>query len=130
MADIRTLSAKALAKASRAHRAIAAELFRRVVMRTPVDSGRLRGNWQAGAGTYVMEPVDTTDPDGGGTLAAILQTVQGAAPFVALTLTNNLPYAARIEYGYSKQAPAGMVRISAAEFRGIATVVIQEVAGA
>jgi hypothetical protein len=128
--DIRRLARQALEKAATAHRKIALELFTRIVMRTPVDTGRLRGNWQPGAGVYVMEPVDSTDPGGGATIAMISQTVLGAAPFVALTLSNNLPYAGRIEYGYSKQAPAGMVRISAAEFQGIANVTIQEVAGA
>jgi hypothetical protein len=31
-------------------------------------------------------------------------------------LTNALPYARRLEYGWSKQAPSGMVRISAMRF--------------
>jgi hypothetical protein len=31
-------------------------------------------------------------------------------------LTNSLPYARRLEYGWSKQAPAGMVRITVANF--------------
>jgi hypothetical protein len=32
---------------------------------------------------------------------------------------NNLPYAERIEYGYSKQAPEGMVRRHVAMWRRI-----------
>jgi hypothetical protein len=35
-------------------------------------------------------------------------------------LTNNLPYALRLEYGWSKnQAPAGMVGLAVAEFQSI-----------
>jgi hypothetical protein len=34
-------------------------------------------------------------------------------------LTNNLPYGERLEYGYSKQAPSGMVRITLAEYEKI-----------
>lgn len=32
-------------------------------------------------------------------------------------LSNNLPYIERLEYGYSKQTPAGMVRLSIEEVK-------------
>lgn len=35
----------------------------------------------------------------------------------SITITNSLPYAAAIEYGHSNQAPQGMVRITAEEFK-------------
>jgi len=35
-------------------------------------------------------------------------------------LTNNLPYAQRLEEGYSQQAPAGMVALTIQEFQAIA----------
>jgi hypothetical protein len=35
-------------------------------------------------------------------------------------ITNSLPYAQRLEYGWSKQAPLGVVRITAVEFQSIA----------
>jgi hypothetical protein len=34
-------------------------------------------------------------------------------------ITNNLPYAWRLEHGHSKQAPAGMVGLTVVEFAGI-----------
>lgn len=38
----------------------------------------------------------------------------------AIFLTNNLPYIERLERGWSKQAPTGMVALTVAEFGGIA----------
>jgi nitroimidazol reductase NimA-like FMN-containing flavoprotein (pyridoxamine 5'-phosphate oxidase superfamily) len=34
-------------------------------------------------------------------------------------LVNNLPYAVPLEYGHSKQAPGGMVRITLARFQQV-----------
>lgn len=124
--QVQAFTDRAIGRADAFHKKIALELFRRIVLRTPVDTGRLRGNWQAGAGVYETTTTDGTDPGGQATIGAISATVLGAGPFVALTLTNNLPYAVPIEYGHSQQAPAGMVRVSVAEFQGIARVTIQE----
>ena len=53
-------------------------------------------------------------------VAAACVTAIAPAKFGAtIYLVNNLPYAVRLEYGWSKQAPAGMVRITAAEFQSI-----------
>jgi hypothetical protein len=105
------------------------ELFRRVIMRTPVDTGRLRANWQATIGAAASGELDETDssgqarPDGGGsskTTAKMQAVVLGADVAKPIYLTNNLPYAAVIEFGGSKQqAPAGMARVSVQEFQDI-----------
>lgn len=90
-------------------------LFESVIMDTPVLEGRLIGNWIATEGS----PADAASPlppDPGGR-----NTVDRATNFVksvdlednfSIYLTNNLPYAHRIEYdGWSKiKAPAGMLR--------------------
>ena len=34
-----------------------------------------------------------------------------------ITLTNNLPYAQRLEYGWSQQAPQGFVRVNVSRFQ-------------
>lgn len=41
-------------------------------------------------------------------------------------LTNSLPYAQRLEHGWSKQAPRGMVRLSAIEFKRFVRQAIRE----
>lgn len=119
--EVGAFAARSAEAAALVHKRIALELFTRVILRTPVDTGRLRGNWQAGVNVFAPGTLDSPDPSGSATISAATATVTGAPPLVTLTLTNNLPYAPRIEYdNWSKQAPAGMVRVSVAEFQGIA----------
>lgn len=101
-------------------RKIALELFRRVVMRTPVDTGRARGNWQSGTGTPPGGVLEATDKTGGTTIAEIAAEVESwDVEHVAIFLSNNLPYIGALEDGHSDQSPAGMVKISLAEFPGV-----------
>lgn len=113
-------------------RKIALEVFNRVIMRTPVDTGRLRGNWQATTDAPADGEVDTLDNAGvtnergiGSSVAkqAAEALVLGQDNPTVFHLTNTLPYARVIEYGDphgSDQAPKGMVRISVAEFQEVA----------
>ncbi|MEX2444502.1 MAG: hypothetical protein WD492_12915 [Alkalispirochaeta sp.] len=106
-------------------RKVALELFRRVVMRTPIDEGRARGNWQAGVGT---PPAGETDSKGGS--AAIEQIAAEVeswdAESIAIYLVNNVPYIVPLEDGHSGQAPQGMVKISLAEFPDIVETMTRE----
>lgn len=94
------------------HREVCIELFRGVVMASPVDTGRFRGNWQASAawpksGTLPIRPA----------AAALAEIMTNVGPLGGVTyLANNLPYALRLEEGYSRQAPVGMVRVNVARF--------------
>jgi len=88
----------------------------KVVMRTPVDTGRLRANWQFQAGSINTSTTDATDQ--GLAVLANMTAQINASPVGGRTyISNSLPYAQRIEYeGWSKvKAPQGMVRISLAE---------------
>lgn len=109
------LAAKAGQDIEKVGRTATFQLFNAVQLRSPVDTGRFRGNWQFGKDTIpagALSRLDTT-----GTLAqqealrALSSPLGGVAYFV-----NNLPYARRLENGYSQQAPIGMVRISVREF--------------
>jgi hypothetical protein len=118
--DIEKFAEKSVRNAGVVHKRIALELFRRIVLKTPVDTGRLRANWQAASKVYVNGTVDAEDPGGDRTVAAIVAAVEAGELLAPLTLVNNLPYARRIEYdSWSRQAPAGMVRTSIAELQGI-----------
>lgn len=123
-------------------RAVVIELLRMVILRTPIDTGRCAASWNVRGGEpdewLMPEGSRMTQEDA---LAAALNRVSavdfgGADIF---WLYNNLPYVNVLEYGlypnppkkgsyvkgqgyvikseggYSKQAPAGMVRISIAE---------------
>jgi hypothetical protein len=96
-------------------RAIKLELFRSVIMDTPVDTGRARGNWQATVGAPAGGTLDSaTATDALASVQANLGKLSDVS-----WLTNNLPYIARLEDGYSKQAPAGMVRRNMARIQRI-----------
>ncbi len=111
-------------------RATTLQLFSGVINRTPVDTGRLRGNWQASLDTPAS---GTTERTGEAGALAEARAVTALAPSNAYFLTNNLPYAAVAEFGlwgtgdgatnkttrdgYSIQAPYGMVRVTVAEFQ-------------
>lgn len=114
--DIARLVDKYKGNIDRAVRVTGMELTRRIVLNTPVDSGRLRGNWQVTVNTPASGTIDRTDKGGSGTIQAAMAAIR-QAPGNVLWISNNLPYAQRIEYeGWSKvKAPAGMVRVSIVE---------------
>jgi hypothetical protein len=76
-------------------KAVKLEVFRRVVINTRVDTGRLKGNWQITSDNPASDEVDKFDQTPGGEAAIDFflnadQTIEG----IGLTyLTNNLPYA-------------------------------------
>lgn len=91
--------------------AVCAQISTEVIKRTPVDTGRARANWIASIETPSDVITDNTDANG------ILATnkalnVSKYASGKMFWLVNNLPYIQKLEYGWSKQAPQGMVRLT------------------
>ena len=81
--------------------------------------GRFRGNWQVTFETPAQGETGRPDKFGVETLnrgAAILAQFYASQDSV-IYFTNNVPYAVRLEFGYSSQAPNGMVRVTAQEFQ-------------
>ena len=79
--------------------------------------GRFRANWNVSYGTPNLSTTESVDKQRGLSEAerALSLPVGGV-----VYLSNGLPYAERLEFGHSKrQAPAGMVRITVAEFADI-----------
>lgn len=100
-------------------RAIIIEIGGSVIRMSPVDTGRFRGNWQFSIGAASTGELDRLDKNG---FAATAELVNGAIQFKAgetAYIVNNLPYAIRLEYGHSDQAPGGMVRITLERFQRI-----------
>lgn len=98
-------------------RKVTLDVFSAVVKRSPVDTGRFKGNWNAsyGAPNYtVSQRIDKTP------LLSTGKNIQRdalALPVGGITfLSNGLPYAKRLEDGWSKQAPGGMVKLAQVEF--------------
>ena len=94
---------------------IAMETFKRVILRSPVDTGRFRANWGCRVGSPYTGTVDVYDEDGRGTVVLANGVVLQWNAQGLITLCNNLPYSGPLEYGSSDQAPGGMVRVTAAE---------------
>ncbi|MHB1125237.1 MAG: HK97 gp10 family phage protein [Ramlibacter sp.] len=93
---------------------VAVELMQSLVLKSPVDTGRFRGNWQCGVGSVNVATDDGTDS--GAPLRRTNEVLNTWAAGQTIYLTNSLPYARRLEYGHSKQAPQGMVRLTVAEY--------------
>lgn len=110
--DMEKANRKIQNKMSRVFRGTALDLFGKVILRTPVDTGRLRGNWYA----TINIPSQKVDAEGEGYQTIVAKAKLGDALFI----TNNLPYAIPIEQGSSDQAPAGMVEVTANEFLDVA----------
>ena len=99
---------------------VALQVLKGVVNKTPVDTGRARSNWMTAVNTV---PGNTIE------LASNLSREQAAAEsinrgvtaidsvkqFSTISIANNLPYIGVLEYGGSKQAPEGMVRVTLSE---------------
>ena len=109
--DWKKISDKVDRVMSEATRATLFEVSTAIIKETPADTGRARGNWQAsvGRGATGDVSVDSVRSGEARAIADVDQTVSVAVGDLYY-LTNNLPYIERLEYGWSKQAPGGMVR--------------------
>ena len=110
--QIEDFTAKAMKAADMVFRGTALDIFGKVIHRTPVDTGRARGNWQTSVGTY---QTDYTSRIGRSLAEAgrVTKTWNIERP---IYFVNNLPYIIPLERGSSKQSPRGMVRVTIADF--------------
>lgn len=76
--------------------------------------GRFRGNWQVGLDVQPDGETGRIDKSGNMTMAVgNYMLEQFKVGTKAIYFTNNVPYAYRLEFGHSSQAPNGMIRITA-----------------
>lgn len=101
-----------------------------LVMRSPVDTGRYRGNWQVTANSPPLYALNQYDKHGDKTIAegkrAIFAIMRGGGAVRSIYFSNMLIYANALEYGHSKQAPAGVLGIVAAKLRTYIAEAIKE----
>lgn len=104
---IERLAARAGLRLEDVARKVAFDVFSQVVRKSPVDTGRFRANWNFSVGAPDFSTTAATSAARGEIEArqALTAPVGGV-----LYISNGLPYARRLEYGWSKQAPYGMVR--------------------
>lgn len=114
-------------------RKVVIDIGTRVVMRSPVGDpshwmhpapkgytgGHFRANWQYGENARPDGISGAIDKSGQVSISRITGGVQPGAAGKVHYIVNNLPYAMRLETGWSKQAPAGMVGITVREYQAI-----------
>jgi hypothetical protein len=91
------------------------EVFKRTIFRTPVDTGRLRSNWQTGISVTPSGEKQAGNNALSQTQSEMKKYELGDTVFFA----NNLPYAVPIEEGHSKAFPEGMLKVSVLEVFGV-----------
>lgn len=87
--------------------------------------GRFRGNWQIGINFVPAGETGRVDPSGSATLGAIVSGIPEHPAGTIAYLANNVPYAQRIEEGWSRQAPTGLVALTALEFQSLTTQAVE-----
>ncbi|MFY1050939.1 HK97 gp10 family phage protein [Ectopseudomonas khazarica] len=121
--------ARATRKIEQAHdqivRTATIDLFSGTIRDTPVDTGRARGNWVTQVDTPAQGVIERDDKSGAAAIAEVIaKTPEGAGQ--ETTMANSLPYIDRLEYGYSQQAPSGMVRRNLARVQRIVQAAISK----
>lgn len=102
-------------------RSIMFEMSSRVVQRSPVDTGRFKANWQLKIGSMPEKVYPKRfDKSGRETLGQIEKAASRVVAGDIVYLINNVPYSIKLEDGHSKQAAAGVIKVTVEEFGGIA----------
>jgi hypothetical protein len=108
-------------------RKVALDMFTRVIIKSPVDTGRFKGNWQVAIESIPAGTLKIYDKEGTATIAKVTAEVLGLKAGQIIYLVNNVSYAIPLEYGHSQQAPGGMVRITIQEWNAVVNKAASEV---
>lgn len=98
---------------------IVISIGRTLVTLSPVDTGRFRGNWQLSIDEGTNATLLRQDPSGYATIADISSKVNSFTLGQIAYLQNHVLYGDDLEYGSSKQAPDGIVRVTEMRLRRI-----------
>lgn len=115
--DVSKFVEKAKKNPEKVMRQVSIKLFSAIIKASPVDTGRFRMNWMASGGNPASGTTDATDKSGNIATGNATSFVLKDPDWHEFTLTNNLPYAQRLEYGWSQQAPQGFVRVNVSRFQ-------------
>ena len=109
------IASKSIEKIEKVVQEVTYQMFFEIAIGSPVDTGLFRGNWRCSQGSYSDSTYAVLDKSATNATAEAGKAsdfkIGGIIYYV-----NNLEYAMGLEYGNSRQAPAGMVRITAANF--------------
>lgn len=109
------------AKVNLMQRKLALQALRGLVHKTPIDTGRARGNWQTTTATPAEGAIGGITRKGQSVSSSPIEkgsvAIRAAQPFGVIWISNNLPYIEALEDGSSTQAPNGMLATTLSELR-------------
>lgn len=137
--DIRKFAEKVDQNLDQVVRSVTLQVGTSLVERSPVGNpslwkskpppgyvgGRFRANWQLQAEQPSTLTTDTIDQSGQATIGRFTTLVATMKAGGLIYFANSLPYARRIEDGWSGQAPAGVVEVTAIEFQDYVNKAVQ-----
>lgn len=139
---LKRFAEKAKSRRDQVVRKVVLEMGSSLVFRSPVGDakywqspappgyvgGRFRANWQLGINAIDYTTSEAIDPGGSATVGNLFAKIADEAPNQVFYLTNSLPYAQRIEDGWSyRQAPQGVVGLTVLQFRNFISQAVAEV---
>lgn len=138
--DLQAFAKKAESRADIAVKLVVAKVAESVIEMSPVGDGsywkspppkgylggRFRGNWDYGFNAPPTKQFDKVVDESGAISTLRIRQGFSAAPTAGIHyIANNLPYAERLENGWSRQAPVGMVGVTVLKFQGLVRGALQ-----
>ena len=100
------------------HKKVHLEVYGRLILRSPVDTGYFRYGWYGGLEvTNVLPPEDQATYPEPSAFDRAIGPLGGLQPFASSYIFNNVDYGPELEDGRSDQAPQGIVGVTVAEYR-------------
>lgn len=135
-ADVTRFVEKTKLRGEQVVKKLALDAFKGVVMRSPVDTGRFRSNWRVGVNAIDMTttpappsaPVSMSPADASA-VAAAMAKMAPAKWGDMIVISNNLHYGPRLERGWSRQAPHGMLIVTFEELKASLSRTVQALGG-
>lgn len=93
---------------------ITGDMLTTVILATPIDTSAARQNWRVGVDSVnTLVDENETDGSGQGAISQGIRTIQaGGGIGKVVNISNSIKYIARLNDGYSMQAPKNFVQIA------------------
>ncbi len=125
-ADLQGFAQRTGVKMDKVVRKVVIDMTSEIVRMTPVDTGHARSNYFWG--TQRVSSTDlSSSPNGAASISRAFTFSESVKAGGVCYITNNLPYIMRLEYGWSKQAPAGMARITVEKWQNLVNTAVQAI---
>lgn len=95
--QMKAISKKYETRMLQLHKKVSLDLFKKVILKTPVDTGRARGNWMFGINTIPTDVSD--DAKGNESLRNVITGLKGVKLGDTTVLANSVEYIGFLEYG-------------------------------